>query len=347
MLNVLIDLTERGWIPNPLVRMGIRRLCQERLESLKQLKSQQPDYEKQYTQSLKASPLAVATQEANQQHYEVPSDFFSHALGPHLKYSCAYWAPGCENLGQAEVAALEATVVRAEIQDGMKILELGCGWGSLTLTMARMFPHAEITAVSNSSSQKHFILNQAAAKGLNNIKVLTLDLSQTEEIPDQNFDRVISVEMFEHFRNYEILLKRISRWLKPKGKLFVHIFTHYQFPYLFEAEGDDNWMGKYFFTGGQMPSHNLLAQFQEDLKLEKQWLWSGTHYQKTSEAWLENHRKNKMDIMKIFNRVYGADEAARWYHRWEVFFLAVAELFGFKNGQEWGVSHYLFTKQEK
>ena len=182
---------------------------------------------------------------------------------------------------------------------------------------------------------------------MNNVEILTHDVSYLEDLGPQyaGFDRVVSIEMFEHFRNYEILLKRISRWMKPNGKLFVHIFTHKQFPYLFETDGDDNWMGKYFFTGGQMPSHTLLNDFQNDLKLEKEWSWDGTHYQKTSEAWLENHNKNKDEIIKIFNLVYGKDEAVRWFYRWQIFFVSVAELFGYKNGKEWGVSHYLFSNK--
>jgi cyclopropane-fatty-acyl-phospholipid synthase len=347
MLNLLIDMTERGLIPDTLVRMGIRKLCQVRLKEMTYLKETEPSLENRYAEMLKNSPLAVDTKKANEQHYEVPADFFLKVLGPNRKYSCAFWPEGCTSLAEAEEISLNQTMDRAEIRDGMKILELGCGWGSLTLAMAKKYPRAQITAISNSKTQKQYIDNFTTSLNIRNVNVLTHDVSVMENIGDDtpSFDRVISIEMFEHFRNYEILLKRISQWLKPDGKLFVHIFTHKQYPYLFETQGDDNWMGRYFFTGGQMPSHSLLNSFQHDLKIQKEWTWSGIHYQKTSEAWLKNMREHQVEIIKILEGVYGAEQASRWFNRWRVFFLSVAELFGYKNGTEWGVSHYLFTKR--
>lgn len=346
MIDLLIDMTERGVIPNSLVRIGIRHFCKDRLRSLQQIETHQTSSLNDYVEMLKKSPVAIATDSANEQHYEVPTEFFLLSLGSHLKYSCAYWPENCDSLDMAEKLALDTTMERAEIKDGMSILELGCGWGSLTLSMAKKFPNSIITAISNSSSQREFILAQAQKHQLNNIEVLTEDISQLEKIPGKNnFDRVVSVEMFEHLRNYQTILARIKDWLAPQGKLFVHIFTHHKYPYLFETEGADNWMGKYFFTGGQMPSHSLLRSFQNDLKLEKEWQWDGTHYQKTSEAWLKNLEANKDQVLKLFDEAYGAKDSLRWYNRWKVFYLAVAELFGFKNGTEWGVSHYLFAKE--
>lgn len=346
MLNLVIDLMERGLIPDALIRQGIRKLCSQRLQSLNKesLDEIHRDFQS-YVMNLKSSPVAIATVDANRQHYEVPADFFELCLGKNKKYSCSFWSKDCTELDQAEEASLAQTMMRAELKDGMNILELGCGWGSLSLAMAKNFPQSKITAISNSSSQKRYIDEQAKMRGLDNLTVITQDVSQLESLAAAPFDRVVSVEMLEHFRNYEVLLERISSWLKKDGKLFVHIFTHQRFPYFFETEGDDNWMGKYFFTGGQMPSHHLLAQFQKDLLLENQWCWNGDHYQKTSEAWLKNIDQNQTEILRIFQKVYGVKDAKLWFQRWRVFFIAVAELFGYSRGLEWGVSHYLFKKR--
>jgi cyclopropane-fatty-acyl-phospholipid synthase len=267
-LGFMINAMEKGLIPDPALRFGIRRLCRERLEQL-----QKPSLDllqknaSDYLRDLKWAPLAVNTEDANRQHYEVPAEFFTLVLGKNRKYSSAFWPEGCVSLDEAEDVALATTMSRAELADGMKILELGCGWGSLTLAMARKFPNASIVAISNSASQRMSIEERAKAQGLGNIKILTRNVVDVVNL-DQEFglfDRVVSVEMFEHLRNYEILFERISKWLKPEGKLFTHIFTHRQFSYLFETEGEDNWMGKYFFTGGQMPSHNLLSFFKKIL----------------------------------------------------------------------------------
>ncbi|MBY0314843.1 MAG: cyclopropane-fatty-acyl-phospholipid synthase family protein [Bdellovibrionales bacterium] len=348
MLSLLIELTERGVIPNSLVRIGIRKLCADRLKELRGQEKLEPRFQEEYIEMLKASPIAVFTEAANEQHYEVPADFFLQVLGSNLKYSSGYWTDDAQSLDQAEREALDITMQRAELRDGMEILELGCGWGSLSLSMAQKFPQSKITAVSNSSSQRQFIEGEAKKRNLKNLRVITQNVVLLENFEDsKTFDRVVSVEMFEHLRNYEVLFRRISNWLKPDGKLFVHIFTHKNYAYLFETEGDDNWMGKYFFTGGQMPSHDLFKSFQSDLTLEKQWLWDGTHYQKTSEAWLSSLEKNRHKVIEILAKTYGEGDAFRWYNRWKVFFLAVAELFGYKNGSEWGVSHYLFSKDKK
>ncbi len=344
MLNFLVSLTENGKIPDPLLRFGVRKLCSTRLRSLEREFKLDSSY-KNYVSMIGSSPVAVETKAANEQHYEVPAEFYKLCLGPNLKYSCAYWEAGCTSLHEAENRSLELTMEHAELRDGMKILELGCGWGSLSLAMAAKFPNASITAVSNSNSQRAFITALAESRGLKNLKVLTRDVSQIEDFGAEKFDRIVSVEMFEHFRNYSTLLGRINNWLNADGKLFVHIFTHKQFPYLFETDGADNWMGKYFFTGGQMPSQNLLNEFKNDLILDRQWEWNGTHYQKTSEAWLKNMDQHKNQILRLFEKTYGSDISIQWFNRWRMFYIAVAELFGFSSGNEWGVTHYLFKKK--
>ncbi len=347
MMNFFINAMEKGHLPDTAIRFGIKKLCHQRLNELKYKSlDEKISRAEEYKKSLLSSPLAVHTLEANQQHYEVPAEFFHLVLGKNLKYSSCFWDDKTQNLDQAEDNALKITTQRAEIKDGMKILELGCGWGSLTLFMAKSFPNSQIVAISNSSSQKTFIDAQAKERGLKNILVLTRDISKLESLSVEfpSFDRVVSVEMFEHFKNYDLLLKKISDVLTIDGKLFVHIFTHKEFSYPFEVEGEDNWMGKYFFTGGQMPSHYLLHQFQRNLFLENEWAWSGEHYQKTSEAWLVNMDQNKDKIMSLFNQTYGKDSEI-WFQRWRIFFMACAELFGYQKGREWGVSHYLFGKK--
>ncbi len=343
---LFIDAAERGLVPDFFLRAGIRYLCAERLRELtgpnltaEQLRLQE------YVDGLRRAPVAVATREANEQHYEVPAEFYRLVLGKNLKYSSAYYPPGVDSLDQAEDLALETTIQRADLRDGMRILELGCGWGSLTLAMARKFPKAKITALSNSKSQRAFILEKAMLEGLTNVDVLTRNVAEGLGVPTNAFDRVVSVEMFEHMKNYGRLLARISDVLVPGGKLFVHIFTHRRFAYPFETEGEDNWMGKYFFTGGQMPSHDLLLHFQRDLQIEAQWAWDGTHYSRTAEDWLKNQNENRDAILALFERTYGNPvDARRWFERWRIFFLSCAELFGYAHGQEWGVSHYRFTK---
>lgn len=346
MLNKLIDAMEQGYIPDTGIRLGIQQLLAKRLRELqKDSLSERKDQMHRYVQDLKNGDLAVFTKEANEQHYELPPEYFLKSLGKNLKYSCSYWPKGTKTLDEAEEAALSVTMERAQIQDGMRILELGCGWGSLTLAMAKKFPGSQVVAISNSRPQREFIQERARERKLSNITVLTRDISRMEDftLEGGKFDRVISIEMFEHFKNYAKLLRMIAGALKPEGKLFVHIFTHKEFAYPFETEGDDNWMGKYFFTGGQMPSHHLFYHFQEDLKVQRSWQWDGTHYEKTCNAWLAKMDAEKKPIMELFNKTYGKD-AKIWFNRWRVFHMACAELFGYKGGQEWAVSHYLFSR---
>lgn len=347
MIGQFIKLMENGHVPDTAIRFGIRKLCSTRLEELSvpslELKDEKAYL---YREGLRKSPLAINTREANEQHYEVPSDFFLHVLGKNLKYSSCYWNENTKTLDQAEDLALRISVDRAQIKNGMRILELGCGWGSLTLYMGKQFPDSKIVAISNSSTQKAFIDSEAKKRGLNNIMVLTRDISQLESLAleFESFDRVMSIEMFEHFKNYELLLSKISDVLSPSGKLFVHIFTHKDYSYPFETEGEDNWMGKYFFTGGQMPAHHLLSSFQRDLQIERTWAWDGTHYQRTSDAWLARMDENASAVQDILTKTYG-DEGKLWFNRWRVFFMSCAELFGYEKGTQWGVSHYLFTKR--
>lgn len=344
MIKTALKIAEKGYIPDPLIRIGIKKLVKQRLTDSKSLSESERDSRyRNMIETLKENPVALVPDKANEQHYEVPPEFFQQVLGKNLKYSCCYYPHEDTSLDEAEIAMLQLTAVRAELNNGMDILELGCGWGSLTLYMAAEFPESRITAVSNSNDQREFILKRAEELGLNNIEVLTRDMNDFEI--DRKFDRVVSIEMFEHMRNYQVLLERISTWLKPDGKLFVHIFCHNSLIYPFEAQNDSDWMAKYFFTGGLMPSFKMFDHFQDHVRLDKQWDVSGKHYQKTSRQWLEKMDRNKTEIMRIFENFYGKHEAKLWFVRWRIFFMACEELFGYGNGTEWFVGHYLFENR--
>ena len=336
-------LIEKNLIPDFLLRIGIRNLLEQRLkDEVKGNLEEQHEYFMNFISELKKSPIAVNTRDANEQHYEVPTEFYLKALGKNLKYSCAYYDEGVHSLDVAEEKMLNLTCERAELKDGMKILELGCGWGSLSLWMASHYPNSKITAVSNSTTQKEYIDDQAKQRGLNNLTILTSDMNVFEI--DQKFDRIVSVEMFEHMRNYQKLLAKLSSFLNDDGKMFIHIFTHKYFSYLFEVKDANDWMSKYFFSGGIMPSDHLLLYFNDHFKIEKHWRVNGKHYQKTSEDWLKNMDKAKSELMPVFEKHYGKKDAIKWWSYWRIFFLACAELWGYKNGDEWFVSHYLFNK---
>jgi cyclopropane-fatty-acyl-phospholipid synthase len=343
MINA-IDLVEKGFVPDALTRAGIRRLCAERLRRESRGSSaERARVLQDLVEALSDGPIALTPQKANEQHYEMPPEFMALALGRRMKYSCAWYPRGNETLDEAEEAMLSLTCDRAQLADGQDVLELGCGWGSLTLWMAEKYPKSRIVAVSNSAPQRAHILAQARQRGLANVEVLTRDMN--DFATDRRFDRVVSVEMFEHMRNYPELLRRVSAWLKPGGRLFVHIFVHREVAYPFVDEGEDDWMARHFFTGGIMPSESLLLRFQDHVALERLWVVEGTHYERTSNHWLANMDRNRERGIELLRPVYGKD-AALWFNRWRVFYMACAELFGYAGGEEWRVAHYRFRRRD-
>jgi cyclopropane-fatty-acyl-phospholipid synthase len=332
---VLQRIVDSGRVPLPVLRAGIRAICALRL---RQERRRAPGYAAALVAELRGSDIAIATAAANAQHYEVPAAFFQLVLGPHLKYSSGYWPAGVDTLGAAEAAMLELTAERAGLADGQRVLDLGCGWGSLTLWAAARFPHSQITAVSHSASQRAFIEAQARRRGLGNVTVHTADV-RTVALPAGAFDRVVSIEMFEHMRNYAALLRRIAGWLAPGGALFVHVFAHRHHAYPFEDAGASDWMAREFFTGGIMPSARLLHHFQDDLTITDEWQLDGTHYARTAEAWYAQLMAHRAEAAAILG-------APAQVERWRVFFLACAELFGYRAGREWLVAHYRFAPRE-
>lgn len=339
-----IELAETGWAPDFAIRAGIRGLLRKRIafETQGDCESRQ-EATRSFVRELKSGPLAIATRAANAQHYEVPTEYFRLALGPRLKYSSCYWPADVTTLEAAEERMLALTCERAGIVDGQRILELGCGWGSLALWMGEKYPQSRITAVSNSATQRAHIEGECSRRGLSNLMVLTRDMNELEL--EARFDRVVSVEMFEHMRNYDILFRKIAGWLEPDGKLFAHIFCHATMPYPFEVDGNDDWMAKHFFTGGIMPSALLFAYFARDLVLEDHWQVNGRHYSRTLEAWLKLHDERKTAVMDVFRKTLPEAESRRMFHRWRIFYLACSELFGWAGGNHWFVGHYLWSKR--
>ncbi len=333
---------ERGWVPDFALRAGIRRLCRERQQSLPKTEAEGRAHEERLQAMFRRGPLAVLTDKANEQHYEVPPEFFMAVLGPHRKYSSAWFPRGSETLGEAEEAALAATCERARLEDGQDVLELGCGWGSPSLWMAAHYPNSRLTVVSNSRPQREFIEAEASRRGHPNLRVITADINQLQL--EGRFDRIVSVEMFEHVRNHAELFARLAGWLRPAGFLFAHVFCHRDWTYAFENEDGTDWMARHFFSGGIMPARDLLLRVCDPLRPVQSWEWDGTHYQKTAEAWLRNLDRNRDHVKAIFLRSMPKVEANRWFHRWRIFFLACAELFGFDCGRQWLVVHHLFQK---
>ena len=344
--SLSIALAERGLIPDALIRLGIRRLVRQRLKELPPRNGQTlEEAVPRFIEELQSSPIALMTEKANEQHYEVPAAFYQQVLGPHKKYSGCLFEAGCSSLADAELRALEVTAEHAELADGQSILELGCGWGSLSLWMAERYPNSRILGVSNSNSQRESILAEAAARGLGNLAIVTCDMNHFQ--PDSQFDRIVSVEMFEHMRNWPKLMQRVADWLKPDGRFFLHVFTHEGAPYFFEVADASDWMSQYFFSGGMMPSRDLAPRIPAPLQLEAEWTWPGTHYEATANAWLDNLDRHKNTVLPLLKATYGDQDASRWFHRWRLFFMACAELFGYQEGKEWPIGHYRFKKRDQ
>ena len=338
-----VSWTESGMVPDTVIRAGIRRLLESKR---KEIHSGDIEFAavatNRFVEMMNESPIALLPELANEQHYEVPAAFFTAVMGDHRKYSCCYWPAHVGNLSEAEVAALELTVQRAGIEDGMQVLDLGCGWGSLSLWVAEHFPNAFVTSVSNSTSQRDFILKLASERSIQNIDVIVCDMNDFSTL--KRFDRVVSIEMFEHMRNYGELFRRIDDWLLPDGRFFMHVFCHRTTPYEYIDKGPMDWMSRHFFSGGIMPSADLPLRFPEKLSIVSRWHWNGQHYAKTCNAWLNNMDRNESTIMPILADCYGADRASLWWQRWRIFFMACAELFDYDEGAEWFVGHYLFKK---
>lgn len=339
--HLAIKLAESGLVPDNALRAGIRWACENRLRTERARFKSDPKALARFLEELGQSPIAEATEDANAQHYELPPEFFQLVLGPRLKYSGCDWRKG-DALARAEERSLEIVCERARLANGLRILELGCGWGSLSLFMAARYPTAKITSLSNSNHQREYIMAEAARQGLTNLHVVTADIN--DFTPDETFDRIVTIEMLEHVRNYHSLFARMATWLNPEGSLFVHIFRHKTYPYRFEANGGGNWMGRHFFTGGLMPSHDLFTVAQVSLAVEESWLVNGTNYENTANAWLANLDSSREKALEILAQHYGEKHAHLWLNRWRIFFMACAELFGMAGGEEWGVSHYRFKR---
>jgi cyclopropane-fatty-acyl-phospholipid synthase len=337
-VSSVIGTAERVPLPDLVIRAAIQRLCSR---TAIRLAKGNAASDALFAGEMAARAIAECTDEANAQHYEVPAPFFARVLGPNRKYSSCFYREPNSTLQEAEEEALRQTVERADLADGQSILELGCGWGSLSLWMARQFPDSEITAVSNSHSQRVHIQSEAAARGLTNLRVITQDMNVFD--PKRQFDRVVSVEMFEHMMNWRELMTRVKSWLAPDGRFFMHIFSHRSGAYRFDRADKQDWIAQHFFTGGLMPSHRLVRQYADVFEVEQEWRWSGEHYQRTALDWLGNFDAHRDEIEAIFRDVYG-DDTELWMRRWRWFFLATAGLFGYADGREWGVSHFRMKK---
>ncbi len=333
-ISTIIGTAERVPLPDVVIRAAINRLCSR---TATKLATGNAESDAWFADEMAARAIAEHAGEANTRHYEVPAAFFAEVLGPNRKYSSCFYKEPASTLREAEEESLRQTVEHADLADGQSILELGCGWGSLSLWMARQFPRSEVTAVSNSNSQREHIEREAAKRGLKNLRIITSDMDVFD--PNAQFDRIVSVEMFEHMMNWRELMTRVRSWLQPDGRFFMHIFTHRSGAYLFDRTDHEDWIAQHFFTGGVMPSHHLVRQYADLFGIEKEWRWSGTHYQRTAQDWLANFDAHRDEVEGVLRKVYG-DDTVLWMRRWRWFFLATAGLFGYADGSEWGVSHY-------
>ena len=337
MTKFLLSIAEVGLIPDVFIKTAVRFITKKRLNE-----SGIHENKLNVIKSISEGGIAEKTDDANEQHYEVPPEFFKYALGKNLKYSCSFFDK-TDSLDEAEKSMIELYIERADIQEGHDILDLGCGWGSFSLYVAEKYPSVSITAVSNSKDQIAFIQNEAKRRGLFNIKASKMDVNNLDL--DNKFDRIVSIEMFEHLRNYKLILNSLNSLLKPDGRLFVHIFCHKELTYFYEIKNNYDWMTKYFFEGGIMPSQDIFKYFDDKLEVINQWDVNGNHYAKTCKAWLNNHYKNKDKILDIFDKHY--DKPKIWFNRWRIFFLSCEAFFAINNGREYFVSHYLFKKLNK
>jgi cyclopropane-fatty-acyl-phospholipid synthase len=334
LIGLATSAVERLPLPDSFMRFGINMLVGR---TASRMAAPSPRIDAMFAAESAKFPIATHVDDANAQHYELPPAFFGLVLGPRRKYSCCLYANAADTLEAAEIRALTETCLHADLQDGQTILELGCGWGSLSLWMAEHYPASQILAVSNSAPQRGYIESQILARGLDNLRVVTADMNSFA--PEGKFDRVVSVEMFEHMSNWPALLGRVRGWLTPAARVFVHVFSHRSTPYRFDPANDSDWIAQHFFTGGVMPSHGLMTHASDKFTVEESWRWSGDHYRRTAEAWLENYDRHEGEIRKLLEGVYG-DQAQLWQRRWRLFFLATSGLFGYRKGSEWGVSHY-------
>ena len=341
-----IRLVETNRVPDWLIKAVLRTTLSRTMRQRYRASLEERSAEKRaLIERLRSSPIAIHTDDPNRQHYEVPAQFFQLVLGKWLKYSCCYWPAGVSTLDAAEEAMLRLTCERARLEDGMEILDLGCGWGSLSLWIAEKYPNSSVLAVSNSRTQRAYIEAQCRQRGLANVEALTADVVDLDV--DRRFDRVLSIEMFEHMKNYERLMARIAAWLRPGGMLFVHIFSHREFCYEFDAEDGGDWMAQTFFTGGTMPSDDLLLYFQRDLQLVDHWRVDGTHYTRTLQAWLDKLDRHEAEVRRIMADVYGRENETRWLANWRLFFLVCSQVWNLGGGREFLVSHYLFRNRQK
>lgn len=344
--RLMLASLERNLLPDAVIRRLSRLLLGGRLRyGYKPSAELQLSDLLQFAHSLREMPIAIQTDKAKEQHYELPTSFFKLVLGKYFKYSCCYFSDASKTLEDAEKAMLELYCERSKLEDGHTVLDVGCGWGSLSLYIAQKYSNCKVTGICNSKTQKQFIEEQCRVLELQNVEIIVADISTFEM--EASYDRIYSIEMFEHMKNYQNLLKKISKWMKEDTLLFVHHFCHKTFAYHFEDTNDDDWITKYFFTGGTMPSANLLLYFQDDVSVVDHWLVNGKHYARTSEEWLKRMDNNLASIKSIMESTYGKDQAVKWTVYWRTFFISVAELFGYNNGEEWMVTHFLFRKKMK